>query len=152
MLSKCNFPNPDGEKVNCIHIPQIAEIVEDGSLRKVSEVCDSEKMRVLDLFNRVWGAGPSTAEQWYQLLCSNDYQKFISCCTFTINIRYQKGLRSLRDVEEKGNPNRHQTIGLRYFDELDERMQREECTEILEVVRNAALSIQSGWSTTQRVK
>ena len=101
--------------------PQIAEIVEDGSLRKVSEVCDSEKMRVLDLFTRVWGAGPSTAEQWYQ-----------------------KGLRSLKDVEERGNPNRHQKIGLKYFDELDERMEREECTEILEVVRSAALSIQPG--------
>ena len=101
--------------------PQIAEIVEDGSLRKVSEVCDSEKMRVLDLFTRVWGAGPSTAEQWYQ-----------------------KGLRSLKDVEERGNPTRHQKIGLKYFDELDERMEREECTEILEVVRSAALSIQPG--------
>ena len=41
-------------------------------------MCDSEKMRVLDLFTRVWGAGPSTAEQWYQ-----------------------KGLRSLMDVEER---------------------------------------------------
>ena len=84
-------------------------------------MCDSEKMRVLDLFTRVWGAGPSTAEQWYQ-----------------------KGLRSLKDVEERGNPNRHQKIGLKYFDELDERMEREECTEILEVVRSAALSIQPG--------
>ena len=111
-------------------------------MRKVSEVCDSEKMRVLDLFTRVWGAGPSTAEQWYELLCIN--YLVVTCGTFTINLRYQKGLRSLRDVEERGNPNRHQTIGLRYFDDLDERMQREECTEILEFVRNAALSIQSG--------
>ena len=106
-----------------VNRPQIAEIVEDGSLRKVSEVCDGVRQRVLDLFTRVWGAGPSTAEQWYQ-----------------------KGLRSLKDVEERGNPNRHQKIGLRHFHELDERMQREECAEILEVVRNSALSIQSGLS------
>ncbi len=124
-----NFPREIKNRREAAQIPnvgekmaeKIAEIIEDGSLRKVAEVCDSDKMRVLDLFNRVWGAGPSTAEQWYQ-----------------------KGLRTLKDVEERGNPTKNQKVGLKYFEDLDERMDRSECTEILEVVTKAGAELQEG--------
>ena len=45
---------------------KIVEILESGSLRKVGQVCESEKAQVINLFNRVWGAGPASAEMWYQ--------------------------------------------------------------------------------------
>jgi hypothetical protein len=45
---------------------KIVEILETGSLQKVAEVCDAEKAKVINLFNRVWGAGPASAEAWYQ--------------------------------------------------------------------------------------
>lgn len=45
---------------------KVWEILETGSLRKVAEVCGSEKARTLELFTNIWGVGPSTAEGWYQ--------------------------------------------------------------------------------------
>ena len=101
---------------------KIWEIVEDGELRKVAEVCGSEKVRTLDLFNRVWGVGPTTAEKWFE-----------------------QGLRTLEDLRARpALLNRQQEVGLRLFDDLDERMRREECTEIYEEVKRTALQIQEG--------
>ena len=99
---------------------KIVEIVEEGSLRKVQEVCDNERIRTLDLFGRVWGAGPATAEKWYG-----------------------QGLRTLQDLRllPQESLSKHQQIGLRLFEDLDERMQREECTEILEQVTEVALKV-----------
>ena len=102
---------------------KIMEIVEEGQLQKVSEVCDSDKMKVLCLFNRVWGVGPSTAEKWYQ-----------------------QGHRTLKDLEQKGNLSKQQLIGLKHFEDFDERMLREECTLIYETVKQRAILIQEGRS------
>jgi hypothetical protein len=33
---------------------------------QVEEVCNTEKMKTLELFNKIWGAGPTVAEAWYQ--------------------------------------------------------------------------------------
>jgi len=45
---------------------KIIEILESGSLEKVSKICESEKALTIGLFNRVWGAGPASAEAWYK--------------------------------------------------------------------------------------
>jgi len=50
---------------------KVWEILERGSLRKVAEVCGDEKTKILELFTGVWGAGPSTAESWYQQVRAN---------------------------------------------------------------------------------
>ena len=44
---------------------KIMEMVENGRIRKVDEVCSSEKVKVLSLFSDVWGAGPKTAQAWW---------------------------------------------------------------------------------------
>jgi DNA polymerase lambda len=100
---------------------KIAEILEDGQLRKVQEVCDSERVRVLELFTRVWGAGPTTADLWYR-----------------------QGCRSLDDLRQRATLNKHQAVGLRLFDDLDQRMPRAEAQSIYEYVKHAAGSIKSG--------
>ena len=45
---------------------KIWEIAQSGELRKLNEFQSSEHVRVLKLFTDVWGAGPTTANAWYQ--------------------------------------------------------------------------------------
>lgn len=44
---------------------KVAEIIENGKLRKVAEVCEDDETQTLQLFMGVWGAGPTTAHGWY---------------------------------------------------------------------------------------
>lgn len=39
--------------------------MEDGFCSKVQDICD-EKTQVLEMFNKIWGVGSATAQQWYQ--------------------------------------------------------------------------------------
>ena len=45
---------------------KILEIIESGHLRKIDHVCKGEDMEAIDLFNNVWGAGPTVARDWVQ--------------------------------------------------------------------------------------
>ncbi|KAL7641764.1 UNVERIFIED_CONTAM: hypothetical protein RMT77_007638 [Armadillidium vulgare] len=100
---------------------KIKEILESGQLRKVKEVCDNEETKVLQLFIGVWGAGPTTANNWY--------------C---------QGFRTLEDLKTKANLTKHQQIGLKYYDELNERMLRPEVEEIEAEVVRAAETVKKG--------
>ena len=104
---------------------KVEEILNSGKLRKVSEVCEDERAQTLDLFNRVWGAGPITAESWYQ-----------------------QGFRTLEDLKEKAKLTNHQKVGLKHFQELDERMERSEAQEIEKVVKEHAEKIAQGLEIT----
>jgi len=100
---------------------KIEEILASGKLQKVGEVCGDERAVTLDLFNRIWGVGPTTAESWYT-----------------------QGFRSLQDLRQKAKLSRQQQVGLRLFDDLDERMPREEAAEIEASVRDHAMRINPG--------
>ena len=47
----------------------------------------------------------------------------------------QKGYRTLEDLQLKANLSRHQKIGIKYYDELNERMNRPEVEEIEKMVK-----------------
>ena len=63
------------------------------------------------MFTKLWGAGPTTALAWTRA-----------------------GLRTLDDLRTKANLTRQQKIGLKYYDELLDRMPRSEAAEIEAVV------------------
>ncbi|XP_038046453.1 DNA polymerase lambda-like [Patiria miniata] len=100
---------------------KISEILESGHLRKIDHVCGGEDMKALDIFNNIWGVGPTVAQEWVQL-----------------------GYRTLDDVREKAKLNRQQKIGLKHYEDFLQRMQREEAGEIERTVREMAESIDPG--------
>jgi len=99
---------------------KVMEIVESGKLRKVEEVCNTDKMKIIELFMGVWGAGSVTAETWYQ-----------------------QGHRSLSDLSN-AKLTKQQMVGLRLYQDLNTRMEREEAGMIAEEVRREALEIRQG--------
>lgn len=47
-------------------LDKISEILEDGFSSKAKDVCNDEKTKVLEMFSKIWGTGPVTAQLWYQ--------------------------------------------------------------------------------------
>lgn len=90
---------------------KIMEIIESGKLKKVDEICNDEKTMVLDTFCKIWGVGPSTAENWYR-----------------------QGFRTLDDLRTKGKLTKQQAVGLKYFDDIQKRIPREEVIEVSKIV------------------
>nr|CAD7412418.1 unnamed protein product [Timema cristinae] len=86
---------------------KVQEIIDCGQLRKVQEICESEKTSVLEIFTKVWGAGPSTAESWYQ-----------------------QGFRTLDDLRKRAHLTQQQKIGLKHFEDIQERIPCEEVEQI----------------------
>lgn len=96
---------------------KIMEILESGKLKKVDEIVD-EKTKVLECFCNVWGAGPTTAENWYLL-----------------------GYRTLEDLKCKAKLNKQQEIGLKFYNDFMERITREEVERIGSVVTEELKSV-----------
>uniref|UniRef100_A0A3B3WDT7 DNA polymerase lambda n=2 Tax=Poecilia mexicana TaxID=48701 RepID=A0A3B3WDT7_9TELE len=98
---------------------KIEEIMESGHLRKLDHI--GEAVPVLELFTNIWGAGAKTAQLWYQ-----------------------QGFRTLDDIRTKAHLTSTQKIGLKHYDDLLDRMPREEAAAIEKVVRDAAHAVDAG--------
>lgn len=98
---------------------KIWEIAESGELRKLNELTSQEENQAMALFANIWGAGAQTARAWVM-----------------------QGFRTLDDLRSKATLTRNQQIGLKYYDELMDRMPREEATQIEAVVSYLYLLLQ----------
>ncbi|CAL9700691.1 unnamed protein product [Knipowitschia caucasica] len=98
---------------------KIDEIMESGHLRKLDHI--GEAVPVLEMFSNIWGAGAKTAQLWYQ-----------------------QGFRTLEDISTKAHLNHNQKIGLKYYNDILDRMPREEAGAIEKVVRDAARTVDPG--------
>uniref|UniRef100_A0A1E1XQK5 DNA polymerase n=1 Tax=Amblyomma sculptum TaxID=1581419 RepID=A0A1E1XQK5_AMBSC len=100
---------------------KIWEIVQQGKLQKLEEFQSQENLVSQNLFTKLWGAGPATAQKWVQ-----------------------QGFRSLEELAARGNLTSQQKIGLKHFDDFLEKMPRAEAGLIADMVAKAALSVQPG--------
>ncbi|XP_067951035.1 DNA polymerase lambda-like isoform X2 [Watersipora subatra] len=100
---------------------KIVEIAESGRFEKLENLQSDDGLLAIKLFMRIWGVGVETATKW-----SN------------------QGLRSLDDVKDKVNLTANQKVGLKYFEDFDERMPREEVAKIEAVVRDVLRNIDPG--------
>ena len=41
--------------------------MQSGKLRKLDELSSNDDLKTIDLFTKVWGAGPTTAQNWVRL-------------------------------------------------------------------------------------
>ncbi|XP_063433677.1 DNA polymerase lambda-like isoform X1 [Mytilus trossulus] len=98
---------------------KIWEIIESGGLRKLDEFKSSEEIKTLELFSNVWGAGAVTSRQWYQ-----------------------QGFKTLDDLKTKAKLTHQQEVGLKHYDDILDRMSREEAGEIEKTVRKTVETIQ----------
>lgn len=98
---------------------KVWEILETGSLMKASEVCNDSKTISLQIFTNIWGVGPSTAENWYQVGC-----------------------RTLDDVRDKVALSKQQEIGLKHYEDFLQRIPRSEVEEVGLIVSDAMKTIE----------
>ncbi|TRX92951.1 hypothetical protein FHL15_006089 [Xylaria flabelliformis] len=108
--------------------PKIVELYKQwknyGYLEDVEEAASNPKMKVLLLFYDIWGVGAKTA---------NDF--------------YKRGWRDLDDVVEHGwdDVTRVQQIGVKYYEELQEKIPRAEVESISKVILEHANRIRVGF-------
>lgn len=98
-----------GPKINA----KILEILKTGSLRKARILENDEQVRTIDLFTSVWGIGLGKAHELYRM-----------------------GYRTIDDLRNHRNDlNEHQKLGIKYFEDLKQRIPRAEVTRIVEIVK-----------------
>ncbi|KAK8470146.1 hypothetical protein PHAVU_004G071000 [Phaseolus vulgaris] len=99
----------------------IQEIITSGKLSKLEHFETDEKVQTISLFGEVWGIGPSTAMKLYE-----------------------KGHRSLDDLKNDGSLTNAQKLGLKYFDDIRQRIPRHEVQEMDHILRKAGEDVLPG--------
>jgi DNA polymerase lambda len=95
-------------------IEKVKEIVDKGSLEKLENFQNDPRVQILHRFSQIWGVGSSTAQKWYNL-----------------------GYRTFEDLKAAQVLNHQQQVGVKYYDELLQRIPRSEVEEIELVVKKA---------------
>ncbi|XP_057247177.1 DNA polymerase lambda isoform X2 [Beta vulgaris subsp. vulgaris] len=99
----------------------IQEIVSTGKLSKLEHFENDEKVKTISLFGEVWGIGPATALKLYE-----------------------KGHRTLEDLEKDPSLTKAQKIGLQYFDDIKKRIPRHEVAEMEKLLQKAGEEVLPG--------
>ncbi|KAI1326898.1 hypothetical protein F5Y16DRAFT_220366 [Xylariaceae sp. FL0255] len=108
--------------------PKIMELYKqwssNGYLNDVNEAAEDPKMKVLLLFYDIWGVAAKTAHEFYD-----------------------RGWRDLDDIVEQGwdSITRVQQIGVKYYDELQEKIPRAEVEGIANIILSHANNIEDGF-------
>lgn len=97
---------------------KIGEIVSTGKLRKLEALQSEERVQVLSLFMGIFGVGQTTANKWAAM-----------------------GLKTLEELQTRGPPLTYaQAVGVKYYDEFQLRIPREEMERICGKVKSVVLN------------
>eukprot|EP01064_Diplonema_japonicum_P014692 TRINITY_DN22380_c0_g1_i1.p1 TRINITY_DN22380_c0_g1~~TRINITY_DN22380_c0_g1_i1.p1 ORF type:complete len:606 (+),score=95.03 TRINITY_DN22380_c0_g1_i1:43-1860(+) len=101
---------------------KIQEILSTGTCLKIQVMEKSEEVQVVSTMGKIWGVGPTTAVRLYRM-----------------------GIKTIKTLIEKQDEvlTKPQKIGLKYCDELQERIPRAEVELIRETVRKAVEKVSS---------
>jgi len=93
---------------------KIQEIIDTGGLRRLATMESNERMQVVQQLCKVHGVGAATANQWYT-----------------------RGIRTIEGALDAGLMNEQQQLGARHYEDLQERIPRDEVATIAAAVRAA---------------
>jgi DNA polymerase lambda len=100
-------------------IQKVKEIIFTGGLKRTEFLRSDEKYKVIKVFEGVYGIGQKLADRLYS-----------------------KGLRTIDDLRKNTNMlNKIQKVGLKYYDEMNTRIPRSECDEILCIIKTELYNI-----------
>ncbi|XP_030447849.1 DNA polymerase lambda isoform X1 [Syzygium oleosum] len=127
VIEKLPFKIESGDQVK--NLPSIGkalqehiqEIVTTGKLSKLEHFETDEKVRTISLFGEVWGIGPTTALKLYE-----------------------KGYRTLDELKKEESLTHAQRLGLRYFDDIKQRIPRDEVQEMEQLLQKAGEDVLPG--------
>ncbi|XP_007476459.1 DNA polymerase beta isoform X2 [Monodelphis domestica] len=105
---------------------KIDEFLSTGKLRKLEKIRQDDTSSSINFLTRVSGIGPSAA------------RKFVD-----------EGIKTLEDLRKNENKlNHHQRIGLRYFDDFEKRIPREEMLQMQDIVLNEVKKVDPKYIAT----
>ncbi|KAJ6578743.1 DNA polymerase lambda [Mycena vulgaris] len=99
---------------------KIMEIIETGDLRRIGYE-NTVDVQVRKIFQGIYGVGQATAFMWYAAGCRS-----------LDDLRAGKGGVTLTDAQK---------IGIQFYDDINDRMPREEAKALFELIKPIALSI-----------
>jgi DNA polymerase/3'-5' exonuclease PolX len=98
---------------------KIKEILLTGKLGKSEYLKDDERNKTLKLLTEVWGIGMGIA-----------------------NKLYRKGIKTIEDLRKNESLlNKNQKVGLKYYEEIKDRIPRAECEEVLAIAKEELFTI-----------
>ncbi|KAF6084721.1 DNA polymerase beta [Phyllostomus discolor] len=105
---------------------KIDEFLATGKLRKLEKIRQDDTSSSINFLTRVTGIGPSAA------------RKFVD-----------EGIKTLEDLRKNEDKlNHHQRIGLKYFEDFEKRIPREEMLQMQEIVLNEVKKVDSEYIAT----
>ncbi|OWR53327.1 DNA polymerase beta [Danaus plexippus plexippus] len=114
--------NGVGEKIS----KKIDEFLQTGKLRKLENIHNDEKAQAISLLTRVSGIGPVKAADLID-----------------------KGIKTLEDLNKNQDLlNHHQLIGLKYFENFEEKIPREEIQKIEAIIKKNILDLDCDYTIT----
>ncbi|KAL3133282.1 hypothetical protein ABBQ38_007162 [Trebouxia sp. C0009 RCD-2024] len=90
---------------------KVLEIIQTGTLRRNKMMADDEEQQIKQMFLKVWGAAEATCQRWYNAGC-----------------------RTLDDIRARTDLTEQQVIGLKYFDDMQQRIPRTEVEQVHSLV------------------
>lgn len=136
IASLAAYPHSISTAEEVLHLPGCSERIaalwqefnDTGHIGVVEDIDNDPEMQTLNLFYEIWGVGPKGAREFY----------------------YRKGWRDLDDVVEFGwnNLSRVQQIGLKYYEEFQQKIPRDEVERIGGIIFEAANHIAPGCQMT----
>ncbi|XP_019504786.1 PREDICTED: DNA polymerase beta [Hipposideros armiger] len=105
---------------------KIDEFLATGKLRKLEKIRQDDTSSSINFLTRVTGIGPSAA------------RKFVD-----------EGIKTLEDLRKNEDKlNHHQRIGLKYFEDFEKRIPREEMLQMQDIVLNEVKKVDSEYIAT----